>query len=185
MWRRVRECTWGGRALTKCGAECRTRSEVAGLSPDPNLLRSLRQEVGGMWVAPLLGGAVLAVQAQAGLLMPWGRGWEQRSTCISDRFEPLTRGSHPTFLWFFPFKRQHQAWQGRSTCVSDVFKPRTRRLNFFPLVFPFGGRDQGWEERSTSIGDRFEPQTSSLMFPFSVFPPFSGLARLTGEVNVH
>lgn len=89
--------------------ECRSRSEVAGLSPDPNLLRSLRQELGGLWVTPLLGGAVFALQAHAGVLVPWGKDWQEKSTCISDRFGP--RATH--FTAFHSFSPE---WESRSWC---------------------------------------------------------------------
>lgn len=52
---------------------------------DPNLLRSARQEVGGTWVTRLWGDAVLSLQAQAGLLLPWGPSWSHRQTYIADR----------------------------------------------------------------------------------------------------
>eukprot|EP00884_Botryococcus_braunii_P019094 jgi/Botrbrau1/5869/Bobra.0366s0048.1 len=64
----------------------RSTTELAGVGLDPNLLRAFRQEVSGMWVTPLAGGSVFALQAQGGVLVPWGPSWRDRQTYISDRF---------------------------------------------------------------------------------------------------
>ena len=65
---------------------CRSSSELAGLWPDPKALRFGKQQVNGEWVT-WLGSedVVLGVQANAGLLLPWGRDYWSRVTNISER----------------------------------------------------------------------------------------------------
>jgi hypothetical protein len=61
---------------------------VAGLGPDSNLLRFVRQHCAGKVAFPVSagGGTSLTLTAEAGLLLPWGaRAWAT-PTSISDRF---------------------------------------------------------------------------------------------------
>ncbi len=59
---------------------------MAGLWPDPKALRFSKQEVHGEWVRALgSSDMVLALQGNARLLLPWGKGFWNRVTNISER----------------------------------------------------------------------------------------------------
>ena len=59
---------------------------MAGLWPDPKALRFGKQEVHGEFVTALGSpDMVLALQGNAGLLLPWGRRFWDHVTNISER----------------------------------------------------------------------------------------------------
>ncbi|PRW61285.1 Sorting and assembly machinery component 50 [Chlorella sorokiniana] len=64
----------------------RAESQVAGLGPDANLLRFVKQHVMGKVAFPVGNGASLTFSAEAGLLLPWGTRSLDAPTSISDRF---------------------------------------------------------------------------------------------------
>ncbi|KAI3432894.1 hypothetical protein D9Q98_010476 [Chlorella vulgaris] len=69
-----------------CGYRCET--QLAGLGPDTNLLRFVKQHCMAKLAFPVMasGSTTVTLTAEAGLLLPWGtRAWED-PTCISDRF---------------------------------------------------------------------------------------------------
>ncbi|KAI7844949.1 hypothetical protein COHA_001596 [Chlorella ohadii] len=64
----------------------RAESQGAGLGPDANLLRFVKQHVMGKVAFPVGNGASLTFSAEAGLLLPWGARALDAPTSISDRF---------------------------------------------------------------------------------------------------
>ncbi|CAL8469714.1 g9256 [Coccomyxa elongata] len=68
------------------GMGFRSSSEIAGLGPDANLLRFAKQHVAAQWVHPLIGSSVFSLSAEAGVVLPWGPGWQAKPTYISERF---------------------------------------------------------------------------------------------------
>ena len=66
----------------------RSSSEIAGLGPDPNLLRFAKQHVAAQWVHPLIGSSVFSLSAEAGVVLPWGPDWQTKPTYISERQAP-------------------------------------------------------------------------------------------------
>lgn len=66
-------------------APCRSVSEVAGLWPGNKVLRYARQHVRAQWVQQLFGDMVFSLGAEAGIMLPLGKGWRSTSTCICER----------------------------------------------------------------------------------------------------
>lgn len=75
---------------------CRSTSEVAGIGVESSLLRFARQHFQGALALPLVGGTSLFLQANAAAMLPWGPGWQQKPTCISDRSVLRFHLKHPT-----------------------------------------------------------------------------------------
>ncbi|KAI5069389.1 hypothetical protein GOP47_0015690 [Adiantum capillus-veneris] len=69
------------------GYAFRSATQIAGIGPDSNLLRFVRQELDVRCAIPLgFYNAALNVGISGGLIMPWGEGFRQKTTSISDRF---------------------------------------------------------------------------------------------------
>ncbi|MCO5567394.1 hypothetical protein L7F22_021084 [Adiantum nelumboides] len=69
------------------GYAFRSATQIAGIGPDSNLLRFVRQELDVRCAIPLgFFNAALNVGISGGLMMPWGEGFRQKTTSISDRF---------------------------------------------------------------------------------------------------
>uniref|UniRef100_A0A0C9QN36 TSA: Wollemia nobilis Ref_Wollemi_Transcript_19492_2091 transcribed RNA sequence n=1 Tax=Wollemia nobilis TaxID=56998 RepID=A0A0C9QN36_9CONI len=62
-------------------------SQIAGLGPDSRLLRFVRQELDFRYAIPLgFYKAALNVGLSGGILLPWGKGFQNLSTPVPDRF---------------------------------------------------------------------------------------------------
>eukprot|EP00250_Pteridium_aquilinum_P005215 c15345_g1_i1 orf=504-2144(-) len=69
------------------GYAFRSATQIAGIGPDSKLLRFVRQELDLRCAIPLgFFNAALNLGISGGLIMPWGGGFRQRTTSISDRF---------------------------------------------------------------------------------------------------
>lgn len=77
---------------------CRSTSEVSGIGVESSLLRFARQHFQGAVAFPMMAGTSLFLQANAAAMVPWGPGWQQKPTCISDRFASLLVRSPPMWL---------------------------------------------------------------------------------------
>ncbi len=100
----------------------RSSSEIAGLGPDANLLRFAKQHVAAQWVHPLIGSSVFSLSAEAGVVLPWGPGWQAKPTYISERQASNRSPAHVAMAecsdstWFARSKTllkptlQHNAW---------------------------------------------------------------------------
>ena len=64
----------------------RSTSQVSGIGVESSLLRFARQHFQGAVAFPMMAGTSLFLQANAAAMLPWGAGWQQKPTCISDRF---------------------------------------------------------------------------------------------------
>lgn len=64
-----------------------SKSEIAGIGPDSRLVRFVRQELDFRYAIPLgFYNAALNIGFSAGIILPWGKGFKDRSIPISDRF---------------------------------------------------------------------------------------------------
>lgn len=62
-------------------------SQIAGIGPDSRLLRFVRQELDFRYAIPLgFYNAALNVGLSAGIIIPWGKGFKNLPTPVSDRF---------------------------------------------------------------------------------------------------
>lgn len=69
------------------GAAARLSTELAGLTPDADAVRYVRQTVDLQAVAPLSQSATLTVDANMGVMLPFGDSWTGgKATMIRDRF---------------------------------------------------------------------------------------------------
>lgn len=64
----------------------RSTSQVSGIGVESSLLRFARQQFQGAVAFPMMAGTSLFLQANVAAMLPWGAGWQQKPTCISDRF---------------------------------------------------------------------------------------------------
>jgi hypothetical protein len=69
-----------------CAPPCRASAELAGVGLDAHLLRFAKAQAAAAVALPLgVAGAALTLRGELGVLLPWGRGFASRPTCISDR----------------------------------------------------------------------------------------------------
>mmetsp|Transcript_32609 Transcript_32609/g.72023 ORF Transcript_32609/g.72023 Transcript_32609/m.72023 type:complete len:528 (-) Transcript_32609:921-2504(-) len=67
------------------GWALKSSSEVCGLGPVAGL-RYAKQQVDAAVVLPVNSRVALNLSASAGIMLPWGEGWQGKATCIADRF---------------------------------------------------------------------------------------------------
>lgn len=81
-----RDDTYDNATYPTSGWGVRSTTEVAGLGAGAGLLRFAKQHVASQVVLPVSGDTVLALGAEAGLLLPWGSPGLSKPSHISERF---------------------------------------------------------------------------------------------------